>query len=99
MNETTKEYNVLGSRIKLNAGDDTNANADKIVDKVKAEAEKIKLASPQLEDEKIFLLVALRMAEEKLELEKEFASNIKHLESSAAHALNLIDEVTPTHFS
>ncbi len=99
MNELTKEYIVLGTKVRLNTGENANENsAEKIVSRVQAEAEKLKKSSPNLDEGKIFLLVALKMAEEKIELEKEFALNVKQLETSAADALNLIDEVAPTTF-
>ena len=99
----TKDYIVLGSRVKLNTDQKESgfdgASADEIVDQVRAEAEKLKMTSPHLDDGKIFLLVALKMAGDKRKLETEIAQNIKQLESSAADALQLIEDVTPTTFS
>lgn len=94
------EFDVLGYKVRFKA-DNPEANPDEIsasdiVNIVEQEANKIREAAPGLDNGKVAILVALKMAKEKMILEKEYRTNIDNLQRTAMDALQFIEEVTPT---
>lgn len=83
-----KEYIVFGRRVRLSASQvDMDYDPEKAVDLVTKEAEKIKQTAPSLDDTNIFLLTALKIAGEKINLKEGLTKDIEDLESSAREAL------------
>lgn len=96
-NESVTDFEILGSRVKINpdkvAGETT---PNEIVDYVRQAAMQIKTAAPNLDNGQVFLLAALKIAEERLNLNREYRENIEALQASAQDALRFIEEVSPT---
>ncbi|OUR93671.1 hypothetical protein A9Q84_19595 [Halobacteriovorax marinus] len=92
-----KEFNVLGYSIKLTAQEDeTQVSAEETVGYVQQIAEEIRLKSPQLEAGQVAVLAALKIANERLTIERDFEQNISKLHSTACDALQFIEEVSPS---
>ena len=92
-----KEFNVLGYNIRLKeADDDQLVSPEEIVEFVTREADMIREKSPNLNQGQKAILVALKVASEKLSLDKEYRENIVRLQSTATDALQFIEEVSPT---
>ena len=65
----TKDFDILGQKVRLNIDPNSaTTSPDEIVDYVRAVASKIKDSAPNLDSGKIFLLTALKIAEERTEL-------------------------------
>jgi hypothetical protein len=91
------EFDVLGYRVKLKPdADGSNDSAEKIVDLVRSEAFKIQEHAPGLDKGQVAILVALKLASEKISLEDDFKENLEQLQLSARDALQYIEEVSPT---
>jgi len=92
-----KEFDVLGYKIKLKPDESSNdvAPAD-VVNYIMHEAEGLLEAQPQLDKGQAAILVALKIASEKLNLEREFRDNVEKMRSTASDALQFIEEVSPT---
>ena len=90
-------YEVLGQKLKLRKDELLEGiRPCDIVGFVQSEALKIMNSSPQLSQSQIAVLLALKLAGEKLSLEKEYRENISLLRKTAADALQFIEEVSPT---
>ena len=90
------EYNVLGCKVRVRADkarpDQTESNnAKAVVELINAEIQQLKSARPQLRDTDVAVLVALKMATEKLQLEDEYKQNILRLEESLETALQALN--------
>ncbi len=96
-NGNNLEFDVLGLNVKFKAEDQQNgaARPEDIVQLVRQEALALSAKSPTLERSKIAVLVALKLASDKLNLEQECQTNIDKLQSSARDALGFIEEVIP----
>lgn len=96
-NELVTDFEILGSRVKINpdkvAGETTPSE---IVEYVRQAASSIKAQAPGLDNGQVFLLTALKIAEERLNLNREYRDNIEALQASAQDALRFIEEVSPT---
>ncbi len=95
--ESVTDFEILGSRVKINpdkVSGETTPN--EIVEYVRQTATSIKTEAPQLENGQVFLLAALKIAEENLNLNREYRDNIKTVQASAQDALRFIEEVSPT---
>lgn len=90
-------FEVLGQKLKLKR-DETleGVGPSDIVGYVQTEASKIISQSPQLSQSQIAVLLVMKLAGEKLALEKEYRENILLLRNSAAEALQYVEEVSPT---
>ncbi len=85
------EYNVLGCKVRLRPDQNDSHNAKAVIDLVNAEISALKINRPQLRDTDIAVLVALKMATEKLQLEDEYKQNIFKLEESLETALQALN--------
>jgi len=95
-NGNNLEFDVLGLNVKFKAEDQNGAaRPEDIVRLVREEALMIQAKSPTLERSKIAVLVALKLASDKINLEQECQTNIDKLQSSAKDALSFIEEVIP----
>ena len=93
-NGSRKEFEVLGSRVVISK-DDSGVDPQDVVDKVTKEAEALKRVRPDLSNQSVAPLVALKIASEGLALEREYKANIEKLENSVSEALAFIDELVP----
>jgi cell division protein ZapA len=85
------EYNVLGCKVRVRPDQDDSAIAKAVVDLVNSEVEQLKKSRPQLRDTDVAVLVALKMATEKLQVEDEYKNNIFKLEESLETALQVLN--------
>jgi len=90
-----KEFDILGQKVRLTSDPETEKTSpDEIVDYVREVASKIKDSAPNLDCGKIFLLTALKIAEERIDISSEYKENIDVLQSSVTDALGFIDQAT-----
>lgn len=82
------EFNVLGCRIKYNPTEEDKLIAKSVVDLVSREVEEIKKARPTLKDTDVAVLVALKFASEKLQMEKDFKETVIEIESTIGKILS-----------
>ena len=81
------EFNVLGCKVKLRPEQNDSDTARAVVDLVMKEIQDLKTARPGLRDTDVAVLVALKMATEKTQIEDEYKKNIFKLEESLESAL------------
>lgn len=89
------EYNILGCNVRIKEDETEKDNALKAIETVNKEIEKLKRANSKLSDLDVAVLVSLKLASEKQEVEKEYKENIFSLRSGVSEALNFIEEVSP----
>ncbi len=82
-----QEFNVLGCKVKYRPKQNDSHNAKAVIDLVLAEVEELKLKRPMLRDTDVAVLVALKIATEKMQIENEYKANILKLEESLKMAL------------
>jgi cell division protein ZapA (FtsZ GTPase activity inhibitor) len=89
MTQTSQEteFNVLGCKVRLRPEETDSHIAKAVIDLVHSEVESLKRHRPQLRDTDVAVLVALKMATEKMQLEDEYKKNINKLEESLETAL------------
>ena len=96
MNEDNiHEYNVLGQKVRFRSEDEAKVSpglAVKYVQDVASDLQNKLLISDQ---NQLAVLVALRIAQDKLTLEDEYKNDIRDLKVTAKDALKMIDEVVP----
>ena len=96
------EFDVLGLRIKA-APEDSDGSVSivsirDIVDHINNEALKIRSNSPQIDNGKVAILLALEFAKTKLTLERELKGTVNSLYQEAKTALELLEDINPTTF-
>lgn len=89
------EYNILGCPIRMKANEGDSTSAKLAVDLVNKEIETLRGQNPSLRDIETAVLVALKLASEKIEIEGEYKENVFSLRSGITDALNFIEEVSP----
>ncbi len=85
-----QEFDVLGCKVKYRPERHDSHNAKAVIDLVLLEIQELKAKRPLLRDTDVAVLVALKMATEKLELEDEYKTNILKLEESLETALQAL---------
>ena len=85
------EYNVLGCKVRVRPDQNDSYNAKAVIDLVNAEIQQLKTARPLLRDTDLAVLVALKIATEKVQLEDEYKNNILKLEGSLETALQSLN--------
>lgn len=85
------EFNVLGCKVRLRPDQNDSQNAKAVIDLINAEIQQLKNSRPQLRDTDVAVLVALKMATEKMQLEDEYKQNIFKLEESLETALQALN--------
>lgn len=88
-NSQEVEFNVLGCKVKVQPNQN-DGKAKAVLDSISAEVEQLKSKRPMLRDTDVAVLVALKIATEKLELEDEYKKNIFKLEESLEIALGAL---------
>lgn len=84
------EFNVLGCKVKYRPEQNDSHIAKAVIDLVLSEIEATKMKRPMLKDTDVAVLVALKIATEKLQLEDEYKTNIFKLEESLESALQAV---------
>lgn len=82
-----QEFNVLGCKVKYRPEQNDSHNAKVVIDLVLAEVEELKSKRPMLRDTDVAVLVALKIATERMQIEDEYKANILKLEQSLKMAL------------
>ncbi len=81
------EFSVLGCKVKYRPEQNDSHIAKAVIDLVLAEVQQLKTSRPQLKDTDVAVLVALKMATEKLQIEDEYKGCVLKLEGSLEKAL------------
>lgn len=89
------EYNILGCPVRIKPEEDNSSNAQLAVDLVNKEIEQLRSKNSALKDTEVAVLIALKFAAEKLDVESEYKENVFALRSGINDALNFIEEVSP----
>ena len=84
------EFSVLGCKVKYRPEQTDSHIAKAVIDLVHAECQQLKSARPMLRDTDVAVLVALKIATEKMQLEDEYKQNIFKLEASLESALSAL---------
>jgi cell division protein ZapA (FtsZ GTPase activity inhibitor) len=84
------DFNVLGCKVRLKSDQNDSLNAQAVIDLVNAEIQLLKTTRPQLRDTDVAVLVALKIATEKKQLEDEYKQTILKLEQSLDKALQAL---------
>lgn len=85
-----KEFDVLGCKVTYKPERDDSHNARAVIELVLREIEDLRLKRPKLRDTDVAVLVALKIATDKLQLEDEYKRNILKLEESLQAALQAL---------
>lgn len=85
-----KEFDVLGCKVKYRPEQNDSHNAKAVIDLVLSEIQELKSKRPMLRDTDVAVLVALKMATDKIQIEDEYKTNILKLESSLETALQAV---------
>ena len=85
-----QEFDVLGCKVKYKPSLNDNHNAKAVIDSVISEIQELKSKRPMLRDTDVAVLVALKMATEKMQIEDEYKTNILKLEESLETALQAV---------
>jgi cell division protein ZapA (FtsZ GTPase activity inhibitor) len=89
------EYNILGCNVRIKKDEAERDNALKAIEFVNKEIEKMRLQNSKLKDIDVAVLMALKFASEKSEIETEYKENIFSLKAGVNEALSFIEEVSP----
>jgi cell division protein ZapA (FtsZ GTPase activity inhibitor) len=89
------EYNILGCSVRIKPDETERDNALKAIETVNTEIEKLRRANSKLSDLDVAVLVSLKLASEKQDVEQEYKENVFSLKSGINEALNFIEEVSP----
>lgn len=90
-------YEVLGHTLRLKRDESlAGITPSEVVGYVQTEISAILKKSPQLSESQIAVLVALKIAGDKLALEKEYRENVNLFKSEANEALRYIEEISPS---
>ncbi len=81
------EFSVLGCKVKYRPEQNDNHIAKSVIELVHAEVQALKNSRPGLKDTDVAVLVALKMATEKMQVEDEYKKNIFKFEESLSAAL------------
>ncbi len=85
-----QEFDVLGCKVKFKPSLNDSHNAKAVIDLVLSEIQELKSKRPMLRDTDVAVLVALKMATDKIQIEDEYKSNILKLEASLETALQAV---------
>lgn len=89
-------YDVFGFRVKFKPDEDSGrVSAEQVIDYVRKEGNSLLDRVPNLNRDQLAVLLSLKFASEKLNLEDEYRENIEKFQSTANDILHYIDEVVP----
>lgn len=95
VNNKGLEFNILGSQVRLSAQESDDSRAKAAIELVQKEVETMKNQNSRLKDTDIAVLVALKMATQKLEVESDFQTSVGSLKQGIKEALEFIEVVSP----
>ncbi len=81
------DIEILGCRIKTSSDDNDRDVAQTVISLVQNEVAELQKARPSMRSTDVAVLVALKMATEKVKLENEYKNTVLSLESSMEQAL------------
>jgi cell division protein ZapA (FtsZ GTPase activity inhibitor) len=87
------EVEILGCVVKVRPDDVDRDMAQTVINLVKQETAQLKQARPSLRDTDVAVLVALKMATDKVKLEQEFKTAVFKLEKSLTTAADRLNRV------
>lgn len=90
------DFEVLGFKLKLKPSVDGRSDPREVLDLVREEADRISSRSPSLDRGEVAILVALKMACDRLDIEREYRDNIESFSATAKDALRCIEGVSQT---
>lgn len=94
----TKDFEILGYKVTLkDTGKPFDVRPEEIVELVRSQSTELLNQFPSLDRGEAALLVALKLAEEKLRTDKEFQSDIQDLHFKADNALKALERISSTH--
>jgi cell division protein ZapA (FtsZ GTPase activity inhibitor) len=82
------EVEILGCRVKTRPEDDDREIAQTVIAQVQNEVAELLKARPSMRQTDVAVLVALKMATEKVKLEQEFKTAVLRLEGSVEQAMS-----------
>ena len=85
-----KEFDVLGCKVKYRPSLNDTDNAKAVIDLVLSEIGELKTKRPMLRDTDVAVLVALKIATDKMQIEDEYKTNILKLETSLETVLQAV---------
>jgi cell division protein ZapA (FtsZ GTPase activity inhibitor) len=88
------DFEILGCRVKMRPEDSERDTARSVIRFVETEIAALKSARPQLSSTDVAVLVALKIATDKVKMESEFQSAILKLEGTLNKALAQLQEPT-----
>lgn len=94
-NYNAKEYDILGYKVKLQGNANEVISPEEVVRYVRSQASTFRDRMPNLSAGEAILLVALKLAQDKMELENEYRKEIDQFRANADDVLKYIDEVSP----
>ena len=84
------EFNVLGCKVRFRPEANDSHIAKAVIDLVHSEVQNLKNARPGLRDTDVAVLVALKIATEKMQLEEEYKNTVLKLEGSLESAMTAL---------
>ena len=91
---TDREFNVLGQKIRLAESSGSGVLAVDVLALVERGVDKIRILSSRLDDTQIAVLVALKLAEDKLALEREYCNSVDEFQMKAKEVLEIIEDTS-----
>lgn len=92
-----ENFEVLGLRLRLKREEMLpGVTPREVVDYVQSEAQAILNKNQNINLNQAVVLAALKIAQEKIALEKQYQDHVAYLKQTATDALQLIEEVIPT---
>lgn len=88
------EYNILGCNVRIKKDEADRDNALKAIEIVNKEIEKMRSQNSKLKDIDVAVLIALKFASDKSEIESEYKESMFSLKAGVTDALNFIEEVS-----
>lgn len=87
------EFDIFGHKVRFTPKGDESVDAQRVVELLTREAAAISENGYQ-GDSRTALLVALKLANDKLQLEKDYQKNLEELQGSIGEAMKFIDKFT-----
>lgn len=84
------EFSVLGCKVRYRPEANDSHIAKAVIDLVHSEVQNLKTARPGLKDTDVAVLVALKIATEKMQLEEEYKNTVLKLEESLESAVTAL---------
>lgn len=91
-----QEFEILGFRVRYKSDSSNQVSAGDVIESVLKEANSIKNRNINLDDKDVAILTALKIASDKLNIEKEYKRNVSDLQTKANYALNIIESISPS---